>query len=283
MGGKNKIGSIFSRDKFDMDFRSALKRRSLTVVSRSDNDIYEITDGTSAFKIDAKKARKIYEKNNSQKDLENFIRGVEKECDMENRMVSFTNGQEFLRFIVMRSCDVNEDMISADFVDGLKKVVVYTSDDTNLHFIDDACMKRWAVPREVLFSVADRNMCKLLSRAEVEKSEVAPGIMALEFNMKSKKLLASLMMCNDFRRTVYKHMGSKFLVVAPSENNLLVLENITNNILEGLGNVIVKEYTKSKHPLTTDVMLFTPDDIQIAGRFSVNDELTPETAGRSLD
>ena len=53
------------------------------------------------------------------------------------------------------------------------------------------------------------------------------------------------MVCSDFRRSVYTYMGAKFLVVAPSTESFLILENITNNILENLGNIIVKEYRKS--------------------------------------
>ena len=76
-------------------------------------------------------------------------------------------------------------------------------------------------------------------------------------------------MCNEFRTAVYEKLGAKFLVVAPSRENLLVLKNITNNILEGLGTVILSEYRKAKNPLTTDVLLFTPQEIQVAGRFSI--------------
>jgi hypothetical protein len=147
--------------------------------------------------------------------------------------------------------------------------MVYTSDDIVLHNLEDSTVKKWGVPREVLFSVADRNMCRLLSKAEVKESEISDGIKVMEFDLPSRHLAVSLMMCNDFRRAVEKHMGTKFLVVAPSRDSLLILENITNNILEKIGKLIVREYTQSAFPLTTDVMLFTPDNIRVAGRFAV--------------
>lgn len=279
----DKLGSVFVKDKFDSELKNALKRQNFTVSNKLDNGAYEITNGSASFKIDTGEARRVYEKSHSDEALDSFIRQLEKECDMESRMVSFTNGQAFLRFVVMRSKDVKSNMVSVDFVDGLKKVVVYTCDDLQLHFLEESCIKRWAVPKEVLFSVADRNMCRLLDKAEINHSELAEGVMALEFNLPSKRLATALMMCNDFRRVIYKHMGAKFLVVAPSEESLLVLENITNNILESLGNVIVKEYKKSEFPLTTDVMLFTQNNIQIAGRFSVKDQRSPNEAGKSLE
>ena len=277
-----RLGGLFNKDKFEAELKNALKRSNFTVSSKSEDGIYDVTNGSASFKIDAGKAREIYEKNHSEDELDSFIKKLRLECDMESRMVSFTNGQAFLRFVVMRGSDVKNNMVYEDFADGLKKVVVYTADDTELHYLEESCLKRWAVPREVAVSVADRNMCRLLAKAEKNQSEIADGISALEFELPSKRLATSLMMCNDFRRTVYDFMGAKFLVVAPSEESLLILGNITNNILEGLGKVIIEEYQKAEHPLTTDVLLFTPNDIQIAGHFSVKDTRSADEAGRSL-
>ncbi len=264
-----KISGLFSRDKFETGFRNALKNRQFDIVSKNDDDSYEITNGTVVFTVDAGEARAAYEKNRSDEELERLINRLEHDCLTKGRMVSFTNGQEFLRLLIMREKDVSETMISADFVDGLKKVAVYTPDDEIIHFLDEDTLKRWGVPREVVFSVADRNMCRLLSKAEISEETLTGGIKALDFKIPSPAFCSSLIMCNEFRSAVYERLGAKFLVVAPSRENLLVLKNITNNILEGLGTVILSEYRKAKNPLTTDVLLFTPQEIQIAGRFSI--------------
>lgn len=264
-----KISGLFSRDKFETGFRNALKNRQFDIVSKNDDDSYEITNGTVVFTVDAGEARAAYEKNRSDEELERLINRLEHDCLTKGRMVSFTNGQEFLRLLIMREKDVSGTMISADFVDGLKKVAVYTPDDEIIHFLDEDTLKRWGVPREVVFSVADRNMCRLLSKAEISEETLTGGIKALDFKISSPAFCSSLIMCNEFRSAVYERLGAKFLVVAPSRENLLVLKNITNNILEGLGTVILSEYRKAKNPLTTDVLLFTPQEIQIAGRFSI--------------
>lgn len=264
-----KISGLFCRDKFENCFRNALKNRRFDIVSKRDDNVYEVTNGTVAFTVDAGEARAAYEKNRSDDELERLINCLEHDCLTKGRMVSFTNGQEFLRLLIMREKDVTPEMISADFVDGLKKVAVYTPDDEIIHFLDEDTLKRWGVPREVVFSVADRNMCRLLSKAEISEEALPGGIKALDFKISAPAFCSSLIMCNEFRSAVYERLGAKFLVVAPSRENLLVLKNITNNILEGLGTVILSDYRKAKNPLTTDVLLFTPQDIQIAGRFSI--------------
>lgn len=264
-----KISGIFNRDKFEIGFKNALKRQHFYVTSRDSDSVYEISNGTATFKIDIGEARSVYERTQSDEELERLIKRLELDFVTKGRMVSFTNGQEFLRLLIMREKDVSELMISADFVDGLKKVVAYTPDDEIVHYLDEATLKRWGVPREVVFSVADRNMCRILSRAEISEEELSGGIKALEIKTSAPAFCSSFILCNDFRSVIYDKFGAKFLVVAPSRESLLVLKNITNNILEGLGTVILSEYRKAKNPLTTDVLLFTQQDIQIAGRFSI--------------
>lgn len=272
-GLMEKLNNVLKKDKFGSEFKNALRRHNLSVAEKN-GDTFKVTNGISEFSIDISKARAEYERDPSPEMLNDLIRKIEQECDMESRMVSFTNGQEFLRLAVMREKDVKPDMISADFAGGLCKVIVYTSDDMTLHPLDDTILKRWGMPREVLFSVADRNMCRLLAKTEVKKTSIAEGVNAMEFELPCKHLGVSFILCNDFRRVVYEYMGAKFLVVAPSCESILILENITNNILEKLGKEIVREFKKSPNPLTTDVFLFTPEKIQIAGHFSVKSEKT---------
>ncbi len=264
-----KLNGLFSRDKFESSFRNALKNRRFDIVSKNEDGSYEVTNGTAVFTVDAGEARAAYEKNRSDEELERLISRLEHDCLTKGRMVSFTNGQEFLRLLIMREKDVDDTMISGDFVEGLKKVAVYTPDDEIIHFLDEDTLKRWGVPREVVFSVADRNMCKMLSKADIKEETLTGGIKALDFKVPAPAFCSSLIMCNEFRSAVYGQLGSKFLVVAPSRENLLALKNITNDILEGLGTVILSEYRKAKNPLTTDVLLFTPQEIQVAGRFSI--------------
>ncbi len=264
-----KISGIFNRDKFEIGFKNALKRQHFFITSRDSDSVYEISNGTASFKIDIGEARSIYEKTQSDEELDRLIKRLELDFVTKGRMVSFTNGQDFLRLLIMREKDVSELMISTDFVDGLKKVVAYTPDDEIVHYLDESTLKRWGVPREVVFSVADRNMCRILSRAEISEEELTGGIKALEIKSSAPSFCSSFILCNDFRSVIYDKFGAKFLVVAPSRESLLVLKNITNDILEGLGTVILSEYRKAKNPLTTDVLLFTQQDIQIAGRFSI--------------
>ncbi|MCM1328575.1 MAG: hypothetical protein NC253_03965 [Ruminococcus sp.] len=268
-----KFAELFVKDKFEAGFKNALKRQNYHITEKIGEDAYEISNGSAVFVIDIGEARQIYEETRSDEELDKLIKRLEMDFTTEGRMVSFTNGQEFLRLMLMRPCDVDENMITADFAAGLKKVVVYSPDNEVIHILDEATLRRWGVPREVAFSVADRNMCKILSNTEIEVDIISGDIKTLDFKTSCPAFCSSLILCNDFRSAVYERLGAKFLVVAPSRESLLVLQNITNDILEGLGTVILEEYKKAENPLTTDVLLFTPKEIQTAGRFSLGHEI----------
>ena len=275
-----KLGELFGKNRFENDFKNALKRQDFYIAAKESDSVYEVSNGTDSFKIDIGEAKRLYDKTRSEKILERLVNQLEQDFRTEGRMVSFTNGQEFLRLMIMRDQEVTEDMISTDFVEGLKKVVVYTSNDETIHNLDESLLKRWGVPREVVFSVADRNMCKMLSKAEIGEETLSGDVKALDFKIPFPAFCSSLILCNDFRTAAYERLGAKFLVVAPSRESLLVLKNITNDILEGLGTEIIKEYRKAKNPLTTDVLLFTPQSIQVAGRFSLGHEPVPASTNK---
>lgn len=265
----DKISGMLIHDKFETEFRNILKSLHLHIISHEGRNVYELANGTASFRFDAAKARSAYEKALTDEKMEKVIRRLEKEVATKSRMISFTNGQEFLRLMLMREKDVKRQMVSADFVEGLKKVVVYTPDNEMFFYLDEAILKRWSVPKEVVFSVADRNMCRILSKASINEEELPGGLKTLEIKTEAPVFSSALMLCNDFYSVVRNKFGDEFLVVAPSRENLLVLKNITSDSVKGLGKGILSEYRKAKNPVTTDVLLFTGQGIQIAGHFSV--------------
>ena len=270
---KGKIGGLLLKEKkerFDNLVKNALRRHNFSIVNKLSETHFEIASGTASFTADVKDIKTLYDQAGTEREMESLTAMLESAFITESKMISFTNAQTLLRFLVMREDEVKENYISGDFVGNLKKVVVYTADDVNLNFLDESYTRKWGVPREVLFSVADRNMCKLLEKAEIKESNLNEVVRALEFSLPGSELCVSMIMCNDFRKTVHKYFGAKFLVAAPSRENLIALENVTNDILEGLGAAIINEHRKSAYPLTTDILLFTQDDVETVGHFSVD-------------
>lgn len=257
-------------EKFNRLFRSSLKKNKLTVKSRGSRDYYIVTDGNESLGFDISAEKYDYAKNRSNSACEKLMERVNRDFYILSRLVSFTNGQEFLRYTIMRSEEIGPDMICDDFMGCLKKVICFTGDNVHARILSESYMKRWDVPKEVLFSVADRNMCRLLRKAEYTESSLNAGnaIRCLDFKAEGNDFTVALMMCSDFRDYISEHLSSRFLAAVPSKDTMLVLSEVTNDVLERLGTAIVSEYRWASRPLTTDIFHFSSAGIAIAGHFA---------------
>lgn len=258
-------------ERFLRILRARLKQARLTLKKRSD-DYCVISGGNETLSFDISAEKYEFARTKDPAAAERLTQRITAEFSVLERLESFTNGQEFLRFVVMRSDEIKSGMISTEFAGNLCKVICITGDNKHIRLLDEKCMKKWDVPKEVLFSVADRNMCRLLAKTELPVSSISigRGIKCLDLKAEDSRLTASLMMCSGFHREVSRIMGHRFLVAAPSKDNIVVIGEVTNNVLERLGSAIVGEYRWASAPLTTDIFLFSSSGVEIAGHFSEN-------------
>ena len=260
-------------EKFNRLFRTALKKNHFSVEKRGSRDYYTVTDGRESLSFDVSAEKYEYARSRSMEAVNKLTDRVRRDFDILERMVSFTNGQEFIRYTVMRSEEISGGMICDDFIGGLKRVICYTGDNVRSRLLPEEYMKKWDVPREVLFSVADRNMSRLLKKAEFTESfaDGSGAVRCLDFKAEGSDFTVALMMCSDFRSFISERMGPRFLVAAPSKDTLLVLSEVTNNVLERLGAAIVGEYRWAARPLTTDIFHYSSSGVTVAGHFSETD------------
>lgn len=255
------------KSKFYKELKNKLKEREFQLGREIEPDIYEVINGAMSFNIDVKAARRDYEYSRNTKLLDELLETLELDFAAKYKLSVFHNAQRFLRLILMREEDVNESLIYTDFADNLKQVIAFTTDDKTVYPLNNAYLRKWSTPKDVLFSVADKNMCELFRKTELRLSEIAGKIKVVEFVTEYPALCASMMLCSDFTETVSSKLGARFLLVAPSSESLLAVEDVTNDIVETLGPVVIEEYKKSTHRLSTNVYLFSRTGITIAGRF----------------
>ncbi|MBP1547729.1 MAG: hypothetical protein J6A37_14180 [Oscillospiraceae bacterium] len=257
-------------EKFNRLFRNALKKNKFSVEKRGSRDYYTVTDGSASLGFDVSAEKYEFARSRSSASVTELIERVKRDFYILERMVSFTNGQEFIRFTVMREEEIGKGMISDSFMGSLKRVICYTGDNIRSRPLPEEYMKKWDVPKEVLFSVADRNMCRLLKNAEYTESPLdsTGAIRCLDFKAEGSDFTVALMMCSDFRNHISRVLGHRFLVAAPSKDTMLALSEVTNDVVERLGTAIVGEYRFATRPLTTDVFHFSSSGVKIAGHFS---------------
>ncbi|MCM1577688.1 MAG: hypothetical protein NC078_02660 [Ruminococcus sp.] len=262
-----------TEDRFNRLFAGALKKNKYTAQKRS-KDYYTVSDGAESLGFDISEEKFNYAKSRDPEWVQRLLERVTREFYILSRLVSFTNGQEFIRYTIMRGEEVGRDMIAEDFMGGLKKVVCYTGDDVKARHIGEEYIKKWDVPKEVLFSVADRNMCRLLRKTAFTESVMSDGsrsVRCLDFKAEGNDFTVALMMCADFRSYISARLSPKFLVAVPSKDTIIVMSEVTNDVVERLGTAIVSEFRFASRPLTTDIFLYSSAGVEVAGHFAETD------------
>lgn len=256
-------------ERFNRLFRSVLKKNKLSVTKRGSKDYYIITDGEETLGFDISAEKYTFAVTKDPETADRLVERIIKDFGILTRLVSFTNGQEFLRFTLMRSEEIGKNMIAEPFIGNLKKVMCYTGDNITARILDVSYMKKWDVPREVMFSVADRNMCRLLRKTDYSEGAVkSADAKYLDFKAEGNDFTAALIMCSDFHDHIAEKMGERFLVAVPSKDSMLVMSEIGEDMLDRIGSVIAGEYRWTSRPLTTDIFLYTPAGIKTVGHIS---------------
>ncbi len=258
-------------DKFDRLIRGVLKKNKYTVVKRSSKDYYYIANESGeTLGFDVSTEKFTFARNKSPDAADRLMERIGKNFGILERLVSFTNAQEFLRFTVMRNGELGKGMIAEPFIGELNKVMCYTADNVTACILNEKYMKKWDVPREVLFSVADHNMCRLLRRTEFSEEQIssAPDIRYLDFKAEGNDFTAALIMCSAFHDHIAGKLGTRFLAAVPSKDSMTVMTEVNGERLARLGAAAAGEYRFAVRPLTADIFLYTSAGMQVAGHFS---------------
>ena len=259
---------------FEKAFRYSLHQKNFEVRQKISEDIFEVSCENINFHVDVTEIRRFYGKRDNAA-FERFLLQIELDFASKRRLVSFANAQNSLRCLLMRGDELDEDWISSPFVEEVNflKILAFTADNENIIPLSLDYIKKWSVPRDVLFAVADRNMCEILRKTELYVSTIAGKIKVIEFPVENTKLRAAMMLCSNFRKLVSEKLGTRFLVIAPSRESMLAVEDVTNDVIECFGPVVLQEYQKSESKLSTDVFLFSPKGISIAGKFNIPEKV----------
>lgn len=264
---KGRVNMFFQQDKFPRVMKSTLKRHNMALGQQLSENVYEIKSGMVSFEIDVAEAQASYEETKSAELLEQLIDKLAIDFVTKYKLDSFKNAQSSIRLLLMRDEDIKPAYLAREFIENIKIVVAFASDSAGITPLDGSYARKWGIPVDVLFAVGDKNMCDILKKTEAVVSEISGRIRVMEFPSATEELRAAFVACSYFRRLANHKMGTKFLAVFPSSSTLLVIEDVMNNVIESFGTMIIKEYEASPNRLSTDVFLFTPNGIEIAGRF----------------
>lgn len=245
------------KDKFDRNLSAALKHRGIRIASRDEN-IYTFALGNDEAVADITALKEEFEAS-GESSFENFADEILSVLKLKSKLDSFTNAQFLLFPFIVKEEEITEEMIALPFAGNIFKAVYCTDESEKILSLDSQYIKKWNTPKEVLFSVADRNMGKEFSKADMSFTEITGGVKAVEFEYKGNVPVSSMILCNDFRETVKEKLGECFLAAIPSENTLFAVQNISEKLTVDLKNAVYKEYEWADKPISTEIYKFQSD------------------------
>ena len=255
-------------ERFNRLFRAEARKLGFSVARIKDN-YCSVSDGERSLKFDISSEKYAYARTRSAVEAQKMAERVQADFDVLDRMVSFTNGQNFLRFTAVHSGEVKKGMISEDFMGCFRKVLCTTSDDIHARILDEKYLREWDIPAEVLFSVADRNMSRTLLKMTFNEGIIDEGsnIRFMELSAETGDFAAAMMTCSGFYDFASKRLGNRFLVIAPSKDTVAAMTEPVENIYSRFRDLVTESNRWSSEPLTTAVFLYTPQGIETADRF----------------
>ncbi len=255
-------------DRFNRLFRSEAKKRGFTVAKIRDN-YCSVSDGERSLKFDISPEKYAFARTRSVAEAQKMADRVTADFEVLDRMVSFTNGQNFLRFLLIHGGEVKKGMITSDFYGGLKRVLCTTSDDIHARILDEKYLREWDTPAEVLFSVADRNMSRAMDKLVFNEGvlDETGNIRFMEFMTESSGFAPAMIACSGFYDFVRAHLGNRFLVIAPSKDVVAAVTEPAANIYSRFRDLVTENNRWSSDPLTTAVLLYTPQGTETVDIF----------------
>ena len=126
-------------------------------------------------------------------------------------------------------------------------------------------LEEWGVDLATVKSAARRNLAATLVEAEVcwnDYHGARLGYFGTRLPCK-----AALMTAENLKQIAAPALGWPLLAVVPARDFLLLWDASRRDLIRQLGAVVVKEFTQSAYPLTTEVFEISDQGISVIGDF----------------
>jgi hypothetical protein len=141
--------------------------------------------------------------------------------------------------------------------------VITRTTKTGVQFVTKEDLQSWGVTREQAEAIARENLDGLLVGKEPELLEVGSRKLgAIPIDGPSK---ASLVLAPGFRRFVEPKLGWPVLAVTPCRDFVYVFAKDDFDLVGRAGGVVLKEFEKSDHPISTEVWRVSDTGLEAIG------------------
>jgi hypothetical protein len=146
-----------------------------------------------------------------------------------------------------------------------RALVVVRAPGQNVSFITPAMVDKWQVLPAEVEATASRNLAAALAAAKLEYEDVDGvrlGFLGTELPIK-----AALILAPNLREVVSPVLGWPLYAVIPDRDFLYLWAARHRSFINRVGRTVVKEFTTSPYPITTEVFEIDDDGIKAIGAY----------------
>ncbi len=244
----------------------------------------ELTERGIPFQVDVETGLHAVEIDgwNATISLDNLQRDCAKDGDVgrvsrfvDSIIASATNADSALSVDQLYwTLEPNNYEVPADYRVTMSKEV----DRVLVHLSSDGSLITWATPsmldslqisEEEASAKAFENLARELAEATVETQDI-DGVQ-LGYLSTTLPFKAALILAPNLREIVEPVLGWPLLAVLPDRDFLYLWDATQQDLVGRLGPVVVREYTNSSYPISTEVYLVSEQEIRAIGAFPVSE------------
>ena len=228
-----------------------------------------LSQGEKYFTISLDDMRKNYERDKDKSHISDLV-GIllhplllpEEWADAKNDIyvLLFPNDFEF------------EDIIHVKITDEFSKIYIHRSKG-QLTWITKDIIANWNITEFELESYANNNADKLLEQIPILVDIVDNRKLGIiDAEPEYMTLFGAFLFAPSMREKVKSDFGFPFYAVIPVRDFCYIFSEQDFDFFatkSNLGEVVISEYTQSGYPITTEILKFTDDGVEVAGKYAI--------------
>jgi hypothetical protein len=158
------------------------------------------------------------------------------------------------------------DTLYDPITDSLCRVLTYVDEEeSRITWLTPSMLEEWGKSRDAVAKAAGRNMAELLQKTPIEIEAVEQfqlGMFATHSPFK-----ASLIFSPNLKDVLSPKLGWPVYAVIPCRDFAYVFREEDQELIPRLGQVVVREFTRSAYPISTEVFRISNEGIEAVGYF----------------
>lgn len=144
------------------------------------------------------------------------------------------------------------------------------ADEISFQWVDKNYVEYWGIDEDTFKQQANDNMNRLFRDSTIKTHSTEDGKLLVYYESPIPDLTAALAFCTSLKEDMEVIIGWPVYAVLPARDFIYFFnENDKDDLIPRLGPGVIKEYTESRYPVTTEIIKIGDDGIQAVMRYKI--------------